>query len=263
MWKEECVQKKQKKGVSEREVVHSAKLQKAGSSSLPPHRLSPPPGKVFSLSPSLALSGCLCSCGLLSVTSTQQVPLLEQKREKEEEGSCERVWARNWEGKPQECAWTHQRSISLTSQRGLRSVQTPRGRGGQCWRITAPVVLADHAERRRGNALVLLILVSLANAASAGGEKAVRQPGARQRGSILQQQQSVETAETCIHTHRKTHMNTAEWGRTVCHAAFKRFTTTQLLRRTNFSQENRNWMFHFLICGWMMETITSGEEIIS
>jgi hypothetical protein len=49
--------------------------------------LSPP--LFLSLSPPPLSSGCLCSCGLLGITFTQQVPLLEQKREKEEEVGCQ------------------------------------------------------------------------------------------------------------------------------------------------------------------------------
>lgn len=91
-----------------------------------PPCFSPPPGKVFCLSLSLALSTSflspLCSCGLLSVTSTQQVPLLGQNREKER--SCERDTRRERGKKSQECVSTHQRSISLTSERAEERTET-------------------------------------------------------------------------------------------------------------------------------------------
>ncbi|MED6255018.1 hypothetical protein ATANTOWER_003588, partial [Ataeniobius toweri] len=99
--------------------------------------LSPPlstPWKSISLSLSLPLfSPSLCSCALLSVTYTQQVPLLEQKREKEKEGGCELQSKRDLRS-----ASARGRGVLLSTlyTEGLRSAQRQRLGRGSCVGVT-------------------------------------------------------------------------------------------------------------------------------
>ena len=88
------------------------------------------------------------------------MPLLEQKREKREDGSCE--------SKRKEisgvCPYAPEERL-FTSQREAEKRAETDGKRQLCWSITALAVLAEHAERRQGNPLTLLIPVSLAKAA--------------------------------------------------------------------------------------------------
>ncbi|KAK5622817.1 hypothetical protein CRENBAI_024276 [Crenichthys baileyi] len=76
---------------------------------------------------------CIEACALLSVTHTQQVPLLQQKREKENEGGCELQSKRDLRS-----ASARGRGVLLSTlhTEGLRSAQRQRLGRGSCVGVT-------------------------------------------------------------------------------------------------------------------------------